>query len=214
MERIRGGESVVVPGGRDVRGTVDGPDEPDTLVVACPPYPKAGGSRTDTRLEAVGDALAAHGIGCLRFDYGPWDEGYGECEDVRNALRWAAEHVETVGCFGFSFGGAEAILASASVDVDVACVSALAPTASLGEDLDVPPAVDDLDDRVALQVLYGTRDDVADWEPVVEAANRRDDDGSCDVELVEWSADHFFVGQESKVASDVADFVDRVIATV
>ncbi|WP_247731330.1 alpha/beta hydrolase [Halovivax limisalsi] len=207
MDRIRGGESIVVPGARDVRGTIDGPDDPDALVVACPPYPKEGGSRTDARLRAVGDALATRDVGCLRFDYGPWDEGYGECEDVRNALRWAAARVETVGCFGFSFGGAEAILAAASVDVDVACVSALAPTASLGDDLEVPSAIDDLDGGVALQVVYGTRDDVADWEPVVEAARRRDAAGRRDTEVVEWSADHFFVGQEERVAADVADFL-------
>ncbi|WP_254862086.1 alpha/beta hydrolase [Halovivax gelatinilyticus] len=203
MTDVRGGEDVLIPGARDVRATVDGPDDPDALVVACPPYPPEGGSRTDTRLRAVGDALADREIGCLRIDYGTWDDGYGECEDVRNAVRWADERVDTVGLFGFSFGGSEAILAAASVETDVECVSALAPTASLGPDLEVPRAVDDLDDRTRLQVIYGTRDEVADWEPVVEAGRERG------AEVVEWSADHFFVGQGRNVAEDVADFVER-----
>lgn len=192
---------VLIPGSRDVRGTVDGPDDPEALVVACPPHPQHGGSRTDQRLRAVGEELATDGIGCLRIDYGPWDEGYGEREDVRNAIRWADDRAETVACFGFSFGGSEAVLAAASVETPLACVSALAPTARLGPDLDVRDAIAALDDRTPLQVLYGTRDDIADWEPVREAAASRG------AELVEWSADHFFVGQERAVATDVADFV-------
>jgi len=84
--RTGGGATVLIPGTRDVRGTVDGPDDPDTIVVACPPHPQHGGSRTDARLQAVGEALASRGVGCLRIDYGPWDEGKGEQLDARNAL--------------------------------------------------------------------------------------------------------------------------------
>ncbi len=204
MSEIRGGADVLIPGARDVRGSVDGPADPATLVVACPPHPEEGGSRTDTRLRAVGEALAARGIGCLRIDYGPWDEGYGEREDVRNAVRWAGDRVDAVGLFGFSFGGSEAILAAASVETEVTALSALAPTARLDVDLDVRDALEALDDATRLQILYGTRDEVADWEPVVEVARRRD------AEIVEWSADHFFVGQARKVAEDVADFFDAV----
>lgn len=193
---------VLIPGGRDVRASRDGPDESDALVVACPPHPQHGGRRTDGRLTAVGDALAARGIGCLRIDYGAWDEGRGEREDVRNAVRWAADRADRVGLFGFSFGASEAILAAASVDREVAAVSALAPTARLGPDLDVVAALDDLPDGTALQVLYGSRDGTADWEPVVERARE------LDVDVVEVAGDHFFVGQQGKIADRVADFLD------
>lgn len=195
------GEPVLIPGARDVRGSVDGPVDSDVLVVACPPHPQHGGSRTDARLRAVGSGLADRGIGCVRIDYGSWDEGYGEREDVRNAIRWADDRAETVACFGFSFGAAEAILATASVEADVVAVSALAPTANLAPDLDVVAAVDELDADTALQVVYGTRDDTVDWEPVRDAAERRGGD------VVEWSADHFFVGQEEKVATDIVEFL-------
>ncbi|MFC3956859.1 alpha/beta hydrolase [Halovivax cerinus] len=194
---------VLIPGARDVRGSLDGPDDGDRLVVACPPHPQHGGSRTDTRLRAASTALADRGVSCVRIDYGPWDEGYGEREDVRNALRWAHERAATVACFGFSFGASEAILASASVDVPVDRVSALAPAARLAPDLDVPDAVTSLGD-VPLQVVYGTRDDTADWEPVRDAAADR---GAA---VIEWSADHFFVGQEEAVATEVADFLTGV----
>ncbi|ELZ09128.1 hypothetical protein C479_12102 [Halovivax asiaticus JCM 14624] len=193
---------VLIPGARDVRGTLDGPADPDVLVVACPPHPQHGGSRTDRRLRAVADALADRDVGCLRIDYGDWDEGYGEREDVRNALRWASGRAETVACFGFSFGASQAILASASVETPVACVSALAPAATIAPELDVPDAVRSLDERIPLQVVYGTRDETADWQPVRDAAADRGAD------LVEWSADHFFVGQAAAVATDIADFID------
>ncbi|MFT4958284.1 MAG: alpha/beta superfamily hydrolase, partial [Halobacteriales archaeon] len=127
-------ETVLVPGARDVRGTLDvaggteGERDADSQsaggVVACPPHPQFGGNRRDRRLRAVCEALNEVGIDCLRFDYGDWDNGYGEREDVRNAVRWARERYDRVGLFGYSFGGAMAILAAA--DVDVRAVSALA----------------------------------------------------------------------------------------
>ncbi|WP_290819517.1 alpha/beta hydrolase [Halovivax sp.] len=193
---------VLIPGGRDVRGSRDGPADPDALVVACPPHPRHGGSRTDGRLRAVGDALTDRGIGCLRIDYGPWDEGVGEREDVRNAVRWAADQADRVGLFGYSFGASEAILAAASVDREIAAVSALAPTASLGPELDVVAALGELDEGAALQVLYGSRDETVDWRPVVDRARERD------AAVVELSGDHFFVGQRLKIAERVGAFLD------
>ncbi|MCO8267618.1 alpha/beta hydrolase, partial [Haloferax sp. AB510] len=117
-------ETILVPGGRDVRatldraredgadGTDDAADRVDTVVVACPPHPQHQGHRGDARLVAVSDALTARGADCLRFDYGPWDEGYGERADTLRAVEWAAERYDRVGLFGFSFGGAMALLAA------------------------------------------------------------------------------------------------------
>lgn len=187
---------VVLPGTRDVRGTLDG--EGERVVVACPPHPQHRGHRGDPRLTAVSEALSEQGIACLRFDYGDWDEGRGEREDARNALRWATSEFDSVGVFGYSFGGAMAILAAASVDETLLCVSALAPAAGVGEGLDVSGAVSDL--GCPLQVLYGTRDTTADWEPVVETAR----EAGASVE--ELSADHFFLGKHDRIAGSVADF--------
>ncbi|RDZ92988.1 alpha/beta hydrolase, partial [Haloferax sp. Atlit-6N] len=87
-------ETILVPGGRDVRATLDrargdGADDTDdratrsdAVVVACPPHPQHQGHRGDGRLVAVSDALTARGVDCLRFDYGAWDEGYGERADT------------------------------------------------------------------------------------------------------------------------------------
>ncbi|WP_440770029.1 alpha/beta hydrolase [Natronorubrum sp. DTA28] len=202
---------VLVPGGRDVRGTLEEPDgETNAIVVACPPHPQHGGSRTDSRLVAVAETLRESGIACLRFDYGPWDDGYGEREDVRNAIRWARdddrfdrEHGGTIpiGVFGYSFGASQALLAAADVDADAA--SALAPTAQLADDLDACASLESLECPV--QICYGERDSTVDWEPVVERAKARGD------EVVALSADHFFVGQNAAITDAVGDFFERTL---
>ncbi|ELZ06255.1 hypothetical protein C482_00495 [Natrialba chahannaoensis JCM 10990] len=204
---------VLVPGGRDVRGTLTEPDEEaTTIVVACPPHPQHGGSRSDSRLVAVAERLQENGIACLRFDYGAWDNGYGEREDVRNAIRWAGDHYERVGLFGFSFGASLSLLAAASIDVTIIAVAALAPTARLGpdDDLDAAAALESLECPV--QIVVGERDTTAAWEPVVERAQELADEketGSEDeIEVITLSADHFFVGQTDTVAETVGPFLE------
>lgn len=193
-------ETVLLPGARDVEATLDSPDGgAEACVVACPPHPQHRGHRGDQRLEAVSDYLCERGIACLRFDYGAWDEGHGEREDARNAVRWAAAEFERVGLFGFSFGGAVAALAAATVDVPLAAVCLLAPTAELAGGLDAAAALSDVDAPV--RVVYGSRDTTADWEPVVGRARTLGQD------VVELEGDHFFVGQSDTVAEAVGEFL-------
>jgi alpha/beta superfamily hydrolase len=214
-------ETVLVPGGRDVRATLDAP-EADACVVACPPHPQMGGKRTDARLQAVSDALSPD-VACLRFDYGPWDEGYGELADARNAVAWARGEYQTVALFGFSFGGCVSLLAAARESrgastasaterpsgseatresrggTPPAAVAALAPASRLAEDLDATAELADV--ACPVGIVYGERDDTADWEPVVQRARE------LDAHVVGMSADHFFVGQAEKAASQVAHFL-------
>ncbi len=200
---------VPIPGGRDVRGTLEAPDDPRAIVVACPPHPQHGGSRTDQRLVAVSAALREAGIACLRFDYGAWDEGDGEREDVRNAVRWArgADRWDgelPVGVFGYSFGASQALLAAAGLeDGAVAAVSVLAPAARLGDELDALEAYGRL--SVPVQVCYGERDTTVEWKPLVECARDRGDD------VTSFPADHFFLGKRSEIASVVRDFFERTL---
>ncbi|WP_396612113.1 alpha/beta hydrolase [Haloferax sp. S1W] len=194
-------DPILVPGGRDVRATLDRAAEEtpaDAVVVACPPHPQHNGNRTDARLTAVSDALSEHGIDCLRFDYGEWDHGYGERADTLRAVEWARERYDHVGLFGFSFGGAMALL-SAAEGADVDAVSALAPAPRLASDLDVVAVFDQI--HIPVQVIYGTRDDIVDATPIVECAEEYHQS------VVEFAADHFFVGQHGKVATAVSDFL-------
>jgi alpha/beta superfamily hydrolase len=193
-------ETVLVPGARDVEATLDTPEDGATAcVVMCPPHPQHRGHRGDDRLVAVAEYLVERGVAALRFDYGDWDEGLGEREDARNAVRWASERYEDVGLFGFSFGGSVTALAAASVDVELCAVSLLAPTAELEAGLNAAGALADV--TAPLQVVYATRDTTADWEPVVEAAR------DLDCEVVELDADHFFVGKTDLVAAAVGPFL-------
>jgi alpha/beta superfamily hydrolase len=193
-------DSVLIPGMRDVRGSLTDPDtDASACVVACPPHPQMGGTRSDNRLTAVSDALCDVGIASLRFDYGEWDEGRGERTDTLNAIEWATERYDSVGLFGFSFGGSIALLAATETDVD--CVSSLAPAAQIS-DSDELDAVDALSDITCpVQIVYAERDSTADWEPVVEQAR------TLDYAVESLSADHFFLGQTEKVADRVVEFL-------
>ncbi|WP_302081483.1 alpha/beta hydrolase [Salinibaculum rarum] len=192
-------ETLRLPGPRDVRATVSRTDT-EAAVVACPPHPQMGGDRRDGRLRAVSDALDDRAIACLRFDYGPWDEGQAEVTDARSALAWARENFQTVGLFGYSFGGAVALRAAtqeSQSDSAPAALSLLAPANSLAGD-SVVDAVDAV--PCPVQVLYGERDDTVDSVPVAQRARER----GHTVEAL--SADHFFVGQQARVAESVATF--------
>jgi len=142
------------------------------------------------------------GIACLRLDYGSWDEGYGEREDVRNAVRWAREEYNggddglPVGLFGYSFGASLALLAAADTDPDA--VAVLAPTARLADDLDALAALESLEAPV--HVCYGERDATVDWEPIVERARERGD------AVTALSGDHFFGGEHDEIAGAVGGF--------
>ena len=189
-------ERLAIPGGRDVRASLDG-ENGEVVLVACPPHPRHGGTRHDGRLTAVADALPER-IDCLRFDYGPWDDGRGERTDAANACAWAAERYDRVGCFGYSFGGGVALLAAAETAFDA--VAVLSPVAHLDDGTDVTAAVARVD--APLWVGYGTRDTTVDAERVAGAA--RETGGTVET----FAADHFFVGQEAMVGERVAAFVD------
>ena len=193
-------ETVLVPGARRVEAALDSPvEETDTCVVACPPHPQHGGHRGDRRLTAVSDFLTERGIAVLRFDYGDWANGQGEREDVRNALRWAADRYENVGLFGFSFGGTMAALAAATTAVDLCGVALLAPAAQVADDLDAQATLAAIDAPLAF--VHGTRDTTAQWTPFRRAAE------STGATITELSADHFFVGQSEAVAEAVGGFL-------
>jgi hypothetical protein len=216
---------VSIPGGRSVRGTIDrarsGPTADDSTetrpagcVVACPPHPQHGGHRGDPRLEAVSDGLTERGIDCVRIDYGNWDGGYGEREDACNAVRWASKRYDHVGLFGFSFGGAIALLAGARVSGSIDAVATLAPASSLGadDDLSVLAALAELCASTALpiQIAAGERDSTVNSMPLIDRLRDRDWDRQpqpADHEIELLPADHFFVGQHDTIATLVGDFL-------
>lgn len=193
--------TVALPGPRDARGSLDTADgEADACVVACPPHPQLGGTRSDPRLRAVSAALGRRGIACLRFDYGPWDDGRREQVDAGAALEWAGAEYRTAGLFGYSFGGGVALCAAADADASPAAVSTLAPPATLVEEGDVVAALDAIAGPV--QVLVGEHDGTVESGPVAERARALGET----VEML--PGDHHFTGQHDRVGRVVAAFVD------
>lgn len=188
------GETVLIPGARRVEGTLDDPGEAETVVVECPPHPEFGGNRNDRNLTALRDFLLDRGIATLRFDYGEWDDGQAEREDVRNALRWGGDAYDRVGLFGYSFGGIMAAFAAGTVEVPLCAVSLLAPAAQVAA---FDPAETLQAVGAPLQVVVGTRDDTADWTGMADAARE------LGATVDEIPGDHFFVGQQAKVARTV-----------
>lgn len=188
-------EQVLIPSARDVRGTLDDPDD-DACVVACPPHPEYGGSRSNPLLVALSEAVDC---ACLRFDYGEFDDGPGELADTRDALAWARDRYEAVSLFGYSFGGCLALVAAARESQDgnpPAAVGALAPAARLTADVDAVAAVPAIDCPVA--VVYGERDTTVDAAAVADRV--REGGGSVDA----IPADHFFVGQQQAAVAPLA----------
>jgi alpha/beta superfamily hydrolase len=188
-------ESVIVPSDRDVRGTLDTPDRSD-CVVACPPHPEYGGSRSNPLLRAVSDIVDC---ACLRFDYGAFDDGEGELRDTRAALAWAWDRYDDVSLFGYSFGGCLALVAAARESRDgrsPAAVGALAPAARLTDAVDAVAAVPDIDCPVG--VVYGERDATVD---AIAVADRVRESGG---RVTAVSADHFFVGKYGAAVGPLA----------
>lgn len=199
-------DPVLVPGGRDVRGTLDhAADDSDeterasACVVACPPHPQHRGHRGDERLQAVSDAVTDRGVDCLRFDYGDWDDGYGECTDADNAVGWALERYERVAIFGFSFGGTVALVTAAGRP-ELRAAAALAPTAELNPDVNAVDALGEV--GCPVQLVVADRDTTANWEPVAERARE------LDCLVTELSTDHFFLGQTDAVGELIGGFLD------
>lgn len=189
-------KEVVIPDTRDIRATLDTPSAA-RCVLACPPHPDHGGHRGDQRLRAVSTRLGEAGIACLRFDYGNWDGGASVIQDAGQAVAWASDRFGRVAIMGYSFGGAVALLAAR--ELDLAAVSVLAPAARLSSEVDATAAIGDL--AMPVQVVVGTRDSTVEWEVIVESARKHDHT------IVELPADHFFIGLEDRIATEMTPFL-------
>jgi alpha/beta superfamily hydrolase len=107
-------------GGRVVlEGALALPTNPAAGVVVCHPHPLYGGDMDSPVVLAVVEACAEAGLATLRFNFrgvggstGAWDDGRGEQEDVRAAVRTLRQRLpperSRVALAGYSFGAAMA----------------------------------------------------------------------------------------------------------
>jgi len=177
---------------------------PYPAAVVCHPHPLYGGDMHNPVVGAVCQALAEAGIAALRFNYrgvgaseGKFGDGVGERTDAAGALAHLRDLAEVipdkVGVIGYSFGAAVALVAA---DRNVAAVAAIStPTFGRG--------VPELAIRCPALLISGDQDQVA---PVDRLAALADLIGpQCQVAIVR-GADHFWWGQETKLAEVVAQF--------
>ena len=177
----------------------------------CHPHPQYGGTMRSIVISALFDALPAHGVQTLRFNFrgverstGAFDEGRGERLDVRAGLRALADALPAglpLVLAGWSFG---ADVALSVLDPEVTAWVAIAPPLHYVADLTAIGA----DPRPKLLVL-AEHDEVrapAEVEAAVSAW------GSIELETVP-GASHFFVGRTDRLAALVTEYVDRMVAS-
>src|SRR2546421_2198062 len=93
---------------------LDTPESVRAGAVLCHPHPQYGGTMRSIVISALFDALPAHGVQTLRFNFrgverstGAFDEGRGERLDVRAGLRALADALPAglpLVLAGWSFG--------------------------------------------------------------------------------------------------------------
>ena len=176
-------------------------------VVVCHPHPLMGGDMDNNVVMGVCRELVGCGMAVLRFNFrgvgasaGTHDQGRGEVEDAREALRYLASLPEldrrSIGLAGYSFGAGVAMKAACAYDM----ASALSVIGRARVDPD-----DDLARRPSLPVQFviGERD----RQLAPEQAERLSAELSVAPKLhVVSGADHFFAGREREVGALVAGF--------
>ena len=185
-------------------------DGPFPGVVVCHPHPRMGGDMNNNVVMGICYALAQVGIASLPFNFrgvggsqGTYDDGRGEVDDAREALRFLAsqEGIEqdNVGLAGYSFGAGVAMKAALQDDLP----RALSVVARARIDPE-----DDFGRRPSLPVLFvvGDQDRLMPPDQFDELSARLTT--TPEMHVVP-GADHFFMGQEREAGETVAAFFQR-----
>ncbi|HEV7525517.1 MAG TPA: alpha/beta family hydrolase [Acidimicrobiia bacterium] len=185
------------------------PADVRATAVLCHPHPQYGGTMRSIVISALFEALPAHGVACLRFNFrgvehsdGAYSEGRDEPLDVMAALdaATAAGTTEPLALIGWSFG---ADMALGIDDPRITGWVAIAPPLRFGGSHTYDSVAHD--PRPKLLVLAAHDDFRAPEEIETEAAAW----SSTRVEVVA-GASHFFVGRTERVVSLVVDYVETL----
>lgn len=199
-------QSVSIGGnGLRLEGALHFPDgrSPRAGVVVCHPHPQRGGDMRNSVVGAIVRGLNAAGILALTFNFrgvgaseGSFDNGVGERDDVRAALRFVEQlpGVEAIGLAGYSFG------AGMAANVADASVHRLALVAIPTRQLEAPAL-----SAFAGPILFatGSYDEISSLDAVRAKA-----EGLGDRVTVAGisGADHFWWGKEEQLAEAIRDF--------
>jgi len=177
--------------------------EQKKAVVVCHPHPLYGGNMHNSMIITVAKALEKKGLIALRFNFrgvgkseGYFNDGIGEKEDVRAAISFLVNLVkpQKIGLGGYSFG----TLVAFPVAVEEDRVQALAGVSPFIS----PPTL--LDDYYRPKYfISGKEDEYVNCHQLHEIVISLPEPKK--LELIA-GADHFWWGEEEKVAQKVANF--------
>ena len=188
-------------------------NEPFPCVVVCHPHPLYGGSMDNNVVDAVCDALVQASIASFKFNFrgvgrsqGRYDEGRGEGEDVRNAIKYVSELKEVdparIGLAGYSAGAAFSLPACWS-DERIKAIAAISPPLEMSDFSFIA------DCKKPLLLISGSYDDFTPAERFI--AFCRDLGEASEQELI-VGADHFWQGYEPKLSELVTSFFIKAFA--
>lgn len=160
------------------------------IAIVCHPLPTEGGTMHNKVVTMAARSLRELGAATVRFNFrgtgaseGAYDEGDGECEDLRAVARWvrAQRPGDTLWLAGFSFGAYVSIRMAA--ELGPALLLSIAPPAGRWDfdAIDTP--------RMPWLVIQGEADEIVDPEAVYAWLAKL----GADAELVRMpDTSHFF----------------------
>lgn len=181
--------------------------KPAGAVVVCHPHPQYGGTMHNKVAHTLARSFVRLSFAALRFNFrgtagseGTYDEGVGELDDARAAVRWIREEVPAVPVWlaGFSFGAAIALRAAVVEPVDG--LITVAPAVSrFANGLQQQP-------QCPWLVVQGDADELVPIEETIAWFN--DLEPGPELSVVP-DAEHFFHGRLIDLRTLVIDFLQK-----
>jgi len=187
-----------------LEGMIGYPDGvgPHRAAAVCHPHPLYGGSMYNNVVDAVLEALHAHGFATLRFNFrgvgqseGEFDNGKGEADDAIAAIHFLTAQkgvrADRVVLAGYSFGAMTAVRATASVEEVAAIVAVALPLGMI--DASALGAI-----TKPIVLLTGDQDSYCSANHLTALAERL---GPLARVKIIPGADHFFGGREHEITA-------------
>ncbi|HEX7474831.1 MAG TPA: hypothetical protein VF318_02605 [Dehalococcoidales bacterium] len=163
-------------------------------VLLCPPHPRYGGNREDSRLVTIADELAAAGLFAACLDYSAYTGGAGEIDDVLFVLGSLGKNLASLDLLGYSYGAVVAANAAARFQ-SIKSLVLMSPLIKI-DNLQI-----DLNSPCRKLIIYGLHDDLVagNIDELYKSAKGKKQKLSLDT-------DHFYLGYETAVARAVREF--------
>jgi alpha/beta superfamily hydrolase len=173
-------------------------------IVVTHPHPLYGGEMHNNVVEAITQAYRENGYSTLRFNFrgvgrseGSYDDGKGEQEDVRAALK--AMGKKNMDLAGYSFGAWVNALGLAKFEEAQRLIMVSPPVSFI--DFSFLP----YSSKIKL-VICGTRDEIAEYKRVEKMLPKWNEQA---VFRVIQGADHFYSGYEEKLKLIIREFLEN-----